>query len=273
MFKFLGKKEKPKQQTKVIYKNVNPERIAIFIDAGNMFHASNSLKVKINYKRLITLLKKDRWLLRAYFYTGIPTPNLNLPQEYREQLRKQQNFLNELQNIGIKVKTMPLKKTPEGFIEKGVDVLLATDMIVLAYNNAYDTAILVSGDSDYIPVVEMIQQLGKRVENVSFKSTSSYDLRKVCDDFLLLDNFLDKFTEPLFKPPAPPLPSEPEKKGLLNKLKNIFNSIFKKEDRKEQKEKEKEKKEKEKEKTETKEKKKTTLKTLEKLEKKQQKKG
>ena len=262
MFKFLGKKEKSKQQTKIIYKNVNPERIAIFIDAGNMFHASNSLKVKINYKRLINLLKKDRWLLRAYFYTGIPTPNLNLPQEYREQLRKQQNFLNELQNIGIKVKTMPLKKTPEGFIEKGVDVLLATDMIVLAYNNAYDTAILVSGDSDYIPVVEMIQQLGKRVENVSFKSTSSYDLRKVCDDFLLLDNFLDKFTEPMFKPPTPPPKPEPKKKGLLHKIKGVLNTIFKKEQKKE-----------DKGQIETKEKKKTTLKTLEKLEKKQQKKG
>ncbi|RUM58180.1 MAG: NYN domain-containing protein [Persephonella sp.] len=224
MFGFLKNKKRENPIIKVVNTPYKQERVAIFIDAGNMFHGSNYLKVKINYKKLINLLKRDRWLLRGYFYTGIPSPNLNLPQEYREQWRRQQNFLNELQNAGIKVKTMPLKKTPEGFIEKGIDILLATDMIVLAYNNAYDTAILVSGDSDYIPVVEMIQQLGKRVENASFKKTSSYELRKVCDDFILLDNYLDKFTEPLNKPKEEPKKEKDEEKevNLIMKLKSIL---------------------------------------------------
>ena len=230
MFGFLKNKKNENPVIKVVNTPYKQERVAIFIDAGNMFHGSNYLKVKINYKKLINLLKRDRWLLRGYFYTGIPTPDLNLPQEYREQLKKQRNFLNELQNIGIKVKTMPLKKTPEGFIEKGVDILLATDMIVLAYNNAYDTAILVSGDSDYIPVVEMIQQLGKRVENATFKRTSSYELRKVCDEFIILDNYLDKFTEPLNKPKEEPKKEkiENEDKGFITKLKSfIYQKILK----------------------------------------------
>jgi uncharacterized LabA/DUF88 family protein len=226
MFGFL-KKEK-KENTKPVERIIKykyQEKVVIFLDAGNLFHASNYLKLKIDYKKLINLLKRDRWLLRAYFYTGIPTPDINLPKEYREQWRKQQNFLNELQNLGIKVKTMPLKKTPEGFIEKGVDILLATDMLSLAYRNAYDTAILVSGDSDYIPVVEMVQQLGKRVENASFKKTSSYELRKVCDDFILLDKYLDKFTEPLNKPKEEKVVEPPKKKGLLEKLKLFFTKI------------------------------------------------
>ncbi|RUM60760.1 MAG: NYN domain-containing protein [Persephonella sp.] len=226
---FKSKEEKKVQPVKIVKVPYKQERIAIFIDAGNMFFGSNYLKVKIDYKKLINLLKRDRWLLRGYFYTGIPTADLNLPAEYREQWKKQKNFLNELQNIGIKVKTMPLKKTPEGFIEKGIDILLATDMIVLAYNNAYDTAILVSGDSDYIPVVEMIQQLGKRVENASFKRTSSYELRKVCDDFILLDNYLDKFTEPLNKPKTEPKKEKIQEKkesSLLDKLKKIIFSKF-----------------------------------------------
>jgi len=173
------------QKTKVEHRYIN-EKVAIFIDAGNMFHASGYLKVKIDYRKLINFLKRDRWLLRAYFYTGIPSPEMMQEnEELRSQWKRQEGFLNELQRMGIKVKAMPLKRTPEGYIEKGVDVLLATDMVSLAFRDAYDTAILVSGDSDYVPVVEEIQQLGKRVENASFKRTSSYELRKVCDTFVL----------------------------------------------------------------------------------------
>ncbi len=229
MFGFLKNKKRENPIIKIVNTPYKQEKVAIFIDAGNMFHGSNYLKVRIDYRKLINLLKRDRWLLRGYFYTGIPTADLNLPKEYRDQWKKQKNFLNELQNAGIKVKTMPLKKTPEGFIEKGIDILLATDMIVLAYNNAYDTAILVSGDSDYIPVVEMIQQLGKRVENASFKKTSSYELRKVCDDFILLDNYLDKFTEPLNKPKEEPKKEKDKEKevNLIMKLKNtLLEKIF-----------------------------------------------
>jgi len=87
-----------------------------------------------------------------------------------------------------------LRKTPKGeYIEKEVDIMISTDMLSLAYQNAYDTALLVSGDSDFIYTVEEIQRIGKRVENASFKRTSSYNLRKACDRFILLDDFLDRF--------------------------------------------------------------------------------
>ncbi len=71
--------------------------------------------------------------------------------------------------------------------------MLATDMLSMAYMNNYDTAVLVSGDSDFSYTVEEVQRIGKRVENVSFKKTSSYHLRKVCDRFILLDNYMDRF--------------------------------------------------------------------------------
>jgi len=97
-------------------------------------------------------------------------------------------------------------------------------MVSLAFRDAYDTAILVSGDSDYVPVVEEIQELGKRVENASFKRTSSYELRKVCDSFLLLDNVARKFTTPLNKPKQIEKPkNENFIVKLLQKLKAIFS--------------------------------------------------
>jgi len=210
--------KKKKSDIKVVYRYPN-EKVAIFIDGGNMFHACNYMQIKINYKKLLEILRKDRWLLRAYFYTGIPSGDL--PREVREQFKKQQGFLNELQNLGIKVKTMPLKKTPEGYIEKGIDILLATDMVSLAFRNAYDTAVLVSGDSDYVPVVKEIQELGKRVENASFKRTSSFELRKVCDEFILLDNIKHRFTTPLY----PEKVEKPPEISLINRIKEFFYKI------------------------------------------------
>ncbi|RMA96992.1 LabA-like NYN domain-containing protein [Hydrogenothermus marinus] len=210
-----------KEKDKKIEKRYINEKVAIFIDGGNMFHASNYINIKIDYRKLVNFLAKDRWLLRAYFYTGIPQGDF--PEEMKKQWKKQKSFLNELKNIGIKVRTMPLKKTPEGFIEKGVDILLATDMLSLAFRDAYDTAILVSGDSDYIPVVEEIQQLGKRVENVSFKKTSSYELRNVCDKYMILDKYIDLFT---YVDKQIELKKQP-KITFVDKIKEILKNIIK----------------------------------------------
>jgi len=207
-----------KKDTKVVPRYTG-EKVAIFIDGGNMFYATSGLKLKINYKKLVNILRKDRWLLRAYFYTGVPSGDL--PEELKEQFRRQQGFLKELQNLGIKVKTMPLKKTPEGYIEKGIDILIATDMVSLAFKNAYDTAILVSGDSDFVPVVEKIQELGKRVENAAFRKTSSYELRRVCDEFILLDNIKHRFTIPLSQEKA-----EKKKESFWEKITALFSKII-----------------------------------------------
>ena len=54
---------------------------------------------------------------------------------------------------------VPFEKTEE----KGVDTAIATDMIRLAWENAYDIAVLVTSDADFIPAVEFLDQRGKRV--------------------------------------------------------------------------------------------------------------
>lgn len=69
-------------------------------------------------------------------------------------------------------------------MEKGVDIYIATDMLRLAYNNAYDVAILVSGDGDFSTAVEAVQDLGKHVENAISRSSISMELRRTCDVFV-----------------------------------------------------------------------------------------
>ncbi|MCM8829498.1 MAG: NYN domain-containing protein [Candidatus Omnitrophica bacterium] len=81
-------------------------------------------------------------------------------------------------------------------IEKGVDILLACDMLSLAYNDAYDTAILVSGDGDFAYVIKNIKLLNKKVEVAYFPKRRCWHLRQVSDKFIPLEN---AFFEDLIK--------------------------------------------------------------------------
>lgn len=171
------------------------ERVVIFIDGSNLFHAIRYLNLRIDYQKLVEFLKEDRRLIRAYFYGAVPQEKdvkKNTPEW--ESLMRQKRFLEELSLMGLKVKTANLRKLPSGeFLEKEVDIMLATDMLAMAYMDVYDTAVLVSGDSDFAYTVEEVQRIGKRVENATFKRTSSYRLRKLCDRYILLDDFIDRF--------------------------------------------------------------------------------
>lgn len=201
------------------------ERIIIFIDGSNLFHGLRYLNIKIDYSKLVEFLKRDRYLVRTYFYTAVPQEkDVKKGTPEWDSLMRQRRFLDELSLMGIKVKTSNLRKLPSGeYLEKEVDIMLATDMLSLAYKNAYDTAVLVSGDSDFIYTVEEVQALGKRVENATFKKTSSFNLRKVCDDFILLDDHIDVFLMEEKKPKeVMPKEEEEQEESFLQKVLNFF---------------------------------------------------
>ncbi|MFN7065903.1 MAG: NYN domain-containing protein [Aquificaceae bacterium] len=174
---------------------MNHERIVIFIDGSNLFHAIRYMNIRMDYQRLLEFLREDRRLIRAYFYGAIPQEkDLKKNSPEWESYLRQRRFLEELSLFGIKVKLARLKRLPSGeYVEKEVDIMLATDMLSMAYMDVFDTAILISGDSDFSYTVEEVQRIGKRVENATFKRISSYHLRKVCDRFVLLDDYLDRF--------------------------------------------------------------------------------
>ncbi|HIP42952.1 MAG TPA: NYN domain-containing protein [Aquifex aeolicus] len=204
------------------------ERLMIFIDGSNLFHGIRHLNIKVDYSKLVEFLREGRYLVRAYFYTAVPQEkDVKKGTPEWDSLMRQRRFLDELSLMGIKVRTANLRKLPGGeFLEKEVDIMLATDMLSLAYRNAYDTAILVSGDSDFIHTVEAVQSLGKRVENATFKKTSSYNLRKACDRFILLDDYINVFIMEEKQPEIVPVKEEEEKEkeGFWNKLKKFFTS-------------------------------------------------
>lgn len=161
------------------------ERIAIFIDGSNFYHGLKATfgKANIDFEKFAGKLCAGRSLVRTYYY-NVPVNRPDGEQRYRDQ----QKFFAKLHGIPyMEVKLGRLVKRPSGMVEKGVDVKLAVDMLVMAFNNIYDTAILVSGDGDYDSVVYGAKNVGKHVENAYFSKGHSDQLKKACDKTILLD--------------------------------------------------------------------------------------
>jgi len=76
------------------------------------------------------------------------------------------------------------------YVEKGVDLYLAVDMIRFAYENLYDVGVLISADGDFAKAIEVSRMLGKRIENVAFRIQKSYHLMKVLDSYLFLEDIM-----------------------------------------------------------------------------------
>ena len=162
--------------------------MTIFIDGSNLFWACKSISFKIDMEKLVNRLAEGRPLGRPRYYGSIS----------EEPTKKQLAFCRVLKYLGFEVVLKTLKKRQDlagnvWFIEKGVDVALALDMLSMAYENAYDVAILVSGDGDYVAAVERIKKgKGKRVEVAFFEQLVSPELKMISDRFISLDKIKDE---------------------------------------------------------------------------------
>ena len=131
-------------------------------------------------------------MIGVYYY------NASLDRGFNEEIYwKQQKFFSDLRRIpGWHVIMCRMKKDTSAkepvYIVKGDDINIATDMVGLAYENAYDTAILVSGDGDFVPAIKRVQKLGKRVENAYFSVSRSDFLKKVSNVSIRLDEIVEK---------------------------------------------------------------------------------
>lgn len=162
------------------------ERVAIFIDGSNLYNGmrDNLANTRVNLAELVRQLLGDRRLFRTYYY------NASLTEDYEEERRDgQQRFFESLRRIPyVTVRLGRLHRRPDGvLVEKGVDVSIAVESLSLAHADAYDCALIVSGDGDYVELVEAIKRLGKHVECAMFKNQSAGILMEHCDIFTPLD--------------------------------------------------------------------------------------
>jgi len=161
------------------------ERVAIFIDGSNFYHGLKSVLgfVQIDFEKFCNLLQNGRRLTRIYYYNAPKNAQEN-PEGYKHQ----QQFFSQIKKIPffeLKLGRLVIRNGVP--FEKGVDVLITVDMIKYARNNAYDTAILVSGDGDFAAALEFLKEFGKHIENAYFKKGRSMNLANHSDKYINLD--------------------------------------------------------------------------------------
>lgn len=79
------------------------------------------------------------------------------------------------------------KKPKQSAKAKGVDIQMTVDILTNTHLNNLDIVYLLSGDGDYIPLIEQVMRMGKRVYIAAFSSGLNPKLRTVADGFTLLD--------------------------------------------------------------------------------------
>lgn len=153
--------------------SANKERVAVFIDGSNLYFKLKSLGVKnlsrFNYRQFIQWLAINKRIVYAGYYIGIVRAKNN--DIKGQKLRKAQiNLFNYLrsQSQCFTIRKGYLMENDGVYHEKGVDVQIAVDLLVGAYENLYDTAIVVSSDTDLLPAMNKAKARGKAVEYIGF---------------------------------------------------------------------------------------------------------
>ena len=161
-----------------IYKE---QRIGVLVDIQNLYYSAKVLhKKKVNFGAILKEAVGDRKLIRAIAY-GIKTLE-----------GQEEKFFEALEKQGFEVKTKDLQIFPGGAKKGDWDVGIAVDAIKMS--KSLDVIVLVSGDGDYIPLVNYIQSTtGCRVEGIAFSESTSNKLVEELDSFINISENKRKF--------------------------------------------------------------------------------
>ena len=147
-------------------------------------------------KKLLFLKVKSlilRFCVSKRYYTGI-FRNVDNTVKSAELVRGQQKFLSGLEKDDFLIKRGRILYDKGRIREKGTDVKIATDLIIGAIDNHYDTAILISSDTDLIPALKYVRYKKKKIEYIGFSHAPSFGIQKNADfSRLLLPDDIQRF--------------------------------------------------------------------------------
>ncbi len=161
------------------------ERVVVYIDGGNTYRALKNINAfdgirKFSYLDFVNFIVGDRILISKRYYIGI-VKNHDNTAKGEQMVKDQQKHLEGLRTDGFEVKNGKIMYDSGAIREKGVDVKIAVDLVVGAADNLYDTAIVISSDTDLIPAVKYVKGAkGKKVEYISFGQRISIAMVKEC---------------------------------------------------------------------------------------------
>lgn len=179
------------------------QKVQIFIDGGNFHHLVlkklGMNEIDFSFNDFANFLANDRIISQGgkRFYIGTVREEKG-NQRSKDAMSAQRKFFSLLEKDKWEIKTSKLKIRNEKIIvdervenykeltekgiksimirrnrEKGIDVKIATDLIIAAMDNQYDVAIIVSSDTDLIPAIDIVKyRFNKKVEYIGFSIPS-----------------------------------------------------------------------------------------------------
>ncbi|MBI2644345.1 MAG: NYN domain-containing protein [Candidatus Wildermuthbacteria bacterium] len=156
------------------------QRVAVFIDVQNLYHSAKNLyQARVNFREILKEAVAARQLIRAFAYV------------VRTKTGEEKPFFDALLNLGIETRVKDLQEYYGGLKKADWDVGIAVDAIKTA--DRVDVIVIVSGDGDYVPLVDYLINHGRRVEVMAFGKSTSSKLREAADEFIDLEKDSGRF--------------------------------------------------------------------------------
>jgi len=147
------------------------QRVGVLIDVQNMYHSAKNLYgAKVNFKEVLKTAVAGRKLIRAIAYV------------VKTEKGEEKGFFEALTYLGLETKTKDLQVYYGGLKKADWDVGITIDAVRLA--SFLEVIVLVSGDGDFVPLVEYLKNQGRQVEVLAFSKSASARLKETADDFI-----------------------------------------------------------------------------------------
>ncbi|GAG04037.1 unnamed protein product [marine sediment metagenome] len=161
------------------------ENAAVLIDEGYFSAITKKFfeSARVDFLKFSNILCKSCRREITFYYTCMPYQSSTPTADERIRFANKDRFLNALRKYDrFEVRLGRLVKRDDGFRQKGVDVQFALDLSNLSNENKIDRAIIVAGDSDFVPAIKDANEKGVITENVHHPVEFSYHLRDVCQE-------------------------------------------------------------------------------------------
>lgn len=156
------------------------QRVGVFVDVQNMYYSAKNLyNSYVNFGKVLEEAVAGRKLIRANAYV------------VEAGLSDEAHFFKALQEQGFRTESKELQIFAGGHKKADWDVGISVDAIKMS--KQLDVVILVTGDGDFLPLVEYLQYHGVLVEVIAFEKTTSSKLIEQVDDFIDLSSDMKKF--------------------------------------------------------------------------------
>lgn len=156
------------------------QRVAVLLDVQNMYHSAKHLfHARVSFREVLKEAVGSRRLVRAIGYV------------VQSESEEEKSFFEALLKLGIELRSKDLQVFYGGLKKADWDVGITLDAVNLS--QSVDVIVLVSGDGDFLPLVEYLKNRGKIVEVMAFAKSASGKLQQAVHNFVDLGSDTRRF--------------------------------------------------------------------------------